>query len=247
MILLQACTSNIEDELRIKTNPDRYEDSSSGPNDPDPNNPDPSDPSTSLPLPNVLAEIAQQNAIPGVQVAHVKGDEVDSYVYGVTDLNSMTPLTEDHVFQAASVSKAVAAYVFLRLYDKGVYDLDRPLYEYYTYDRVAKANNPKNNLVTARHVLAHLTGYPNWVTTTHSTAWWDSALEPGAAYTPGVDFRYSGEGFTYLQEVLKHLTGKSLQQMAQEEVFGPFDMNSTSFEWLPDVFAGKNTRGHRVL
>lgn len=248
VILLQACTSGIEDELRIKTDPDRYADADQDPGNPDPNNPNPDNPGASLPLPNILAEIAHQNTVPGVQIAHVKGDEVTSYVYGVADINSNTPLTEDHVFQAASISKAVAAYVFLSLLDKGVYELDRPLHEYYTYDRVARANNPKNNLVTARHVLAHLTGYPNWATTTHSTAWWNTvAVEPGAAYTPGVDFRYSGEGFTYLQEVLKHLTGKSLQQMAYEEVFEPFGMTSTSFEWLPGVFAGKNTRGHRVV
>src|SRR5690606_1962746 len=70
-------------------------------------------------------------------------------------------------------------------------------------------------------------------------------LEPGAAYTPGVDYRYSGEGFTYLQEVLKHLTGKSLQQIAQEEVFGPFGMTSTSYHW-EDSFASKHTIGHTV-
>ncbi|NGF55201.1 beta-lactamase family protein [Parapedobacter sp. SGR-10] len=242
MVVWQACSSGIEDELTIKKNPDRYETSNPDP-DPDPEpNPDPV-----KPLPEELASIAQSNGIPGVQIAYIKGDQVDSYIYGVTDLNSMTPLTEDHVFQAASVSKAVAAYVFLRLYDKGVYDLDRPLHEYYYYDRVARANNPKNGLITARHVLAHLTGYPNWVGTVQSTAWWTSILEPGDNYTPGVDYRYSGEGFTYLQEVLKHLTGKSLQQMAWEEVFEPFGMVNTSFEWLPSVFSGKNTRGHRVI
>lgn len=241
MILLHACSGGIEDELRIKTNPDRY----GVPADPDPD-PNP-DPPTAEALPKILADLAQQSDIPGVQIAHVKGEEVKSYVHGVTDINTMTPLTEDHVFQAASVSKAVASYIFLRLYDNGIYDLDRPLHEYYIYDRVAKANNMKNNLITARHVLAHLTGYPNWVGTVQSTAWWTSALEPGANYTPGMDYRYSGEGFTYLQEVLKHLTGKTLQQLAQEEVFEPFGMTSTSFQWLPDVFAGKNTRGHRVV
>lgn len=244
-IMLHACTSGIEDELTIKTDPDRYNNTETPNPDPGPN-PDP-EPNQFIPLPQELADLALANDIPGVQVAYVKGDQVESYVYGVTDINSNTPLTDEHVFQAASVSKAVAAYVFLRLYDKGVYELDRPLHEYYYYDRVAKANNPKNSLVTARHVLAHLTGYPNWVGTVQSTAWWTSALEPGATYTPGEDYRYSGEGFTFLQETLKHLTGKSLQQMAYEEVFEPFGMTSSSFQWLPTVFSGRNTRGHNSL
>ncbi|NGM60667.1 beta-lactamase family protein [Sphingobacterium sp. SGG-5] len=240
MVMGHACSSGIEDELTIKKDPDRYETSNPDPDpDPEPN------PSQAKPLPQELAEIARSNNIPGVQIAHIKGDQVDSYVYGVADIASGTPVREDHLFQAASISKTVATYAFLRLYDKGVFDLDVPLNQYYIYDRVARANNPKNDLVTARHVLAHLTGYPNWVMDANTLAWRNSVLEPGAAYTPGVDYRYSGEGFTYLQEVLKHLTGKSLQQIAKEEVFDPFGMASTSYQW-ESTFAGKNTIGHTV-
>ncbi len=240
MGLLHACSSGIEDELTIKTNPDRYETSIPDPDpDPEPN------PGQAKPLPQALVEVARSNNIPGVQIAHIKGDQVDSYVYGVTDIASGTPITEDHLFQSASISKTVATYAFLRLYDKGLFDLDEPLNKYYVYDRVARANNPENDLVTARHVLAHLTGYPNWVMDANTLAWRNSILEPGATYTPGVDYRYSGEGFTYLQEVLKHLTGKSLQQIAQEEVFDPFGMSSTSYQW-ESRFAGKNTIGHTV-
>src|SRR5690606_13145276 len=186
MVIWQACSSGIEDELAIKTNPDRYETPNSDPDpDPDPN------PSRAKPLPQGLAEIARSNNIPGVQIAHIKGDQVDSYAYGVANIASGTPVTEDHLFQAASISKTVATYAFLRLYDKGVFDLDVPLNQYYIYDRVARANNPKNDLITARHVLAHLTGYPNWVMDANTLAWRNSVLEPGAAYTPGVDYRYS--------------------------------------------------------
>ncbi|ERJ58642.1 serine hydrolase domain-containing protein [Sphingobacterium paucimobilis] len=235
-MLLLACSNRLENELGIQTNKDKYapdEDKEPG------EKPEPGKDR----MPKVLADIAKSNNIPGVQIAHFKGDKVDSYVYGVTDIASGTPLTDEHLFQAASISKIVATYAFLRLYEKGLFDLDEPLNKYFIYDRVARANNPKNDLITARHVLAHLTGYPNWVTSAYSLAWRTSILEPGATYTPGVHYRYSGEGFTYLQEVIKHLTGKSLQQIAKEEVFDPFGMTSTSYQWDPK-FEGKNTVGH---
>lgn len=49
---------------------------------------------------------------------------------GVTNIDTGTPLVEDSVFEAASLSKPLFAYFVLKLSDKGVLDLDTPLYQY---------------------------------------------------------------------------------------------------------------------
>jgi hypothetical protein len=58
------------------------------------------------------------------------------------------------------VSKTVFAYEILKLCEKGVMNLDTPLTKY-TPDRFLKGDL-RLDLITARHVLSHKTGFPNW-------------------------------------------------------------------------------------
>jgi len=52
-------------------------------------------------------------------------------------------------------------------------------------------------------------------------------------FTPGEKFNYSGEGYVYLQGVVEHVTGKSLEELAQQEVFAPLKMEHSTFRWRP--------------
>lgn len=101
----------------------------------------------------------------------------------------------DTVFEAASTSKPVFAYAVMKLVEKGVIDLDTPL-THYTSERFLKGD-PRLDLVTARHVLSHTSGFPNW----------RSAEGLRLDFTPGEKWSYSGEGYSYLQSVVTHLTG----------------------------------------
>jgi len=64
------------------------------------------------------------------------------------------------VFEAASLSKPVMAYAVLKLADAGKLDLDKPLSQY--LDKPYIDNDERLNLITARRVLTHTTGFPNW-------------------------------------------------------------------------------------
>src|SRR5207248_1472461 len=103
----------------------------------------------------------------------------------------------DTVFEAGSTSKPVFAYAVLKLCEKGVMNLDTPLTKY-TSRRFLEAD-PRLELITARHVLSHTTGFQNW----------RSKEEPlKIHFTPGEKWSYSGEGYGYLQSVVTQLTGK---------------------------------------
>jgi CubicO group peptidase (beta-lactamase class C family) len=138
---------------------------------------------------------------------------------------------DDHtVFRAASLGKAVFAFLVFTLVDDGALDLDRPLHEYLEkplpdYPEYADlAGDPRYRAITARLALSHRSGFPNW-------RWQAKDRKLRILFDPGAKFLYSGEGYRYLQFVVEHITGKDLETLAQERVFRPLGMVTTSYAW----------------
>ncbi len=169
--------------------------------------------------------------IPGISVAVVKDFQV-VYHHGLGVKNVMTrePVRDDTVFEAASMTKPVFAFTVLRLVNRGVLKLDTPLYTYLPYPDIA--DDDRYKLITARMVLTHRTGFPNWRT---------GKLD--IKFTPGTQVSYSGEGFVYLGKVVEHLTGKKLVDLCREEVFAPLGIDNASLVWNEAV-AQRTATGH---
>ncbi|MBT1710328.1 serine hydrolase [Fulvivirgaceae bacterium PWU5] len=166
---------------------------------------------------NFIETYQQYYKIPGVSLALIKDGKVIYHkVYGVKNSMTQAPLSDSTLFEAASITKPVFAYAVQRLAERGLIDLDKPLYQYLPFKDIEYDDRYK--LITARHVITHRTGFPNWR---------DGKLVIN--FTPGTQFGYSGEGFQYLQAVVKSITGKSTIQMLTEEVLDPLDMHHTFF------------------
>jgi len=137
------------------------------------------------------------------------------------------PVTNETVFEAASLSKPVFAYGVLKLVDQGKLDLDTPLNKYLgnNYDVV---DDPRINLITARHVLSHTSGFPNWRDN-------DRTKNLLIHFTPGDKWSYSGEGMVYLSKVIEKITGLSLEDFMQQTVLQPLGMTSSSYIWHPNM------------
>ena len=125
-------------------------------------------------------------------------------------------------------------------------DLDRPLY-FYLPDADMEVD-PRYRSVTARMVLDHTTGFPNW-------RWFDPAdpalkVKTGDFYikfNPGTSFYYSGEAYNYLSRVLahnEHLDMKALDGLFQREVAQPLGMEHAVFTWDDYLYDHKVT-GHK--
>ena len=169
--------------------------------------------------------------IPGISVAVIKDSKVVYHRgFGVKNTATREPVTDDTVFEAASMTKPVFAYTVLRLVDRGVLELDTPLYTYLPYEDIA--HDDRYKLITARMVLTHRTGFPNWRT---------GKLD--IKFTPGTEVSYSGEGFVYLGKVVEKLTGKKLVDLCREEVFAPLGIENASLVWNEDV-ARLTATGH---
>jgi CubicO group peptidase (beta-lactamase class C family) len=186
-----------------------------------------------------LLDLMQRHHVPGMQLVYTKGRTVTAYNLGVREAGSKAPVTATTIFEAASLGKEMLAYVALRLHDRGVLDLDKPLLTYYDYPRLQ--GQPRAARITARMALAHTTGLPNWAENPTAPSWKTSAL--ALKYAPDSCWNYSGEGYTFLQKTMEHLTGKSWEQLAEQEIFKPLGLKNSSFVWRP-AFATTASTGH---
>lgn len=189
-----------------------------------------------------IAHIMKVYGVPGVQVAIVKNGHRKTYCVGEQKYGASPKVDSVTLFQAASLSKSVFAYAVMKLYDKGLIDLDTPLEKYMNYDRLS--GEPEGKFITARMVLDHTSGLPNWAVSVFSSKWRTSKLR--VAFKPGTHFRYSGEGYYFLQKVVEHIMQESLEKIMEEEVFTPLQMNHSSYV-LNDSMIADIAVGHDKL
>ena len=160
--------------------------------------------------------------IPGASLAVIKnGQVVYAKAYGVTNPITKQPTDQSTLFEFGSITKPVFTFVVMRLSERGIVDLDKPLYEYLPFPEVA--HDKRYKLITARHVLSHQTGLPNWAERNENG-------EFDLLFTPGTNFGYSGEGFEYLKRVVIKLLHKDIQSILKEELIEPLDLKNFYFE-----------------
>ncbi|MHA7057652.1 serine hydrolase [Aquimarina sp. M1] len=160
--------------------------------------------------------------IPGVSLALIKDGKLAYHqIYGLKNAYTLERVDETTLFEAASITKPVFGFAVMRLVERGEMDLDKPLYEYLPFEAIA--HDERYQLITARHVLTHKTGFPNW-------AWMNEDGIIDIKFTPGTDYNYSGEGFEYLKRVVAHITKKDINVLLKEEVLLPLGLVHTYFK-----------------
>ncbi len=183
-----------------------------------------------------IDQLAADAQVQGLAVAIFDNKHVVyQHLVGYKDASKKLRLTDSTNIYGASLSKAVFSLIVMKLVEEKVIDLDTPLESYlpkkiYEYKPVTRWHDDYSDLkedslypkITARMCLDHTSGFQNW----------RSMEEKLHTYTnPGETYNYSGEGFVYLQVVLEKITGKGLEQLAQEIIFKPLGMKNSSYEW----------------
>ena len=183
-------------------------------------------------IPRLMAE----GNVPGVSVAVIDGAKIVwRRGFGFKDAAKEVPVDYDTIFEAASMSKPVFAYVALKLCEKEIIGLDTPLAKYAPEPFLI--GDPRLEQITARHLLSHSSGFPNWRS--------HEGLKIN--FTPGSQYTYSGEGYYYLQSVITHLKGKvdrsdcatfegdlevcatDIPEFMQANILAPFGMVSSGY------------------
>ncbi|WP_313319225.1 serine hydrolase domain-containing protein [Stenotrophomonas sp.] len=184
-----------------------------------------------------LSRIMQAFAVPGVGIAVVEGGAVVwSRGFGMTNAKTRMRVDTHTVFEDASLSKPVFAYLLMQLAEQGRIALDAPLVRYRRPDYLG--DHPWVELITVRDVLRHTTGLPNWRELPAT-----EKLVP--MVKPGTRINYSGEAFVWLQLVVEAITGQSLDESMQAYLFGPAGMKDSSYTWNTDL-AARSVFGHRA-
>src|SRR5215472_12790424 len=107
-----------------------------------------------------IPALMKQADIPGMSIAVVRNGRVAWHGnFGVKNTKTAQPVDDNTVFEAASLSKPVFAYAVLKLVEQGKIGLDVPLTTYLAKPYIA---DDRLKEITARFVLSHRTGFPNW-------------------------------------------------------------------------------------
>lgn len=181
--------------------------------------------------------------VTGVSIAILNDGKI-AYLksYGVADKEKSLPLTEDSVMTAASFTKVAFAYMVMELVDEKILDLDQPVYKYLPkplpeYPEYRDlANDPCAKRITARMLLSHTSGFPNWRA-------FEDDRKLKIHFEPGSRYAYSGEGIVLLQMVVETITKRPLAELMQQHVYQPFGMTRTSMVW-EDRFDSNYANGY---
>jgi CubicO group peptidase (beta-lactamase class C family) len=174
-----------------------------------------------------------KHRVPGVSVLGIEERRIAWEKHlGIREAGKASLVDASTVFEVASMTKVLAAHAALKLAEQGKLDLDKPLSSYLPAPYLE--GEPQHGKITARMVLSHTTGFPNWRPK-------GSALK--VLHTPGTKFGYSGEGFLFLQRVIEHISGEDYEPFMQRALLQPLGMKHSSHVWQ-ETFTATAAAGH---
>lgn len=205
-----------------------------------------------------LEQLAAQQSICLADIVTLKGGQAQSPrllrggctapVHATDSADGPPPL-----FQAASLTKPLVAFLALQLVRERRLDLDAPLSRYlpHGYSRKPAAAGAEAELSAAtlahiplRCLLNHSSGLPNW-----GSSWGPLRQD----FEAGQRWQYSGEGYVLLQAVLSAATGQDFEALMQARVFEPLGMrdsrlrlSSADHELRARLVSGHGWRGGPV-
>ena len=185
-------------------------------------------------VPRKLEELS----LPGASIALIEDSRIaTTRNYGFADVAGKRLISDDTLFQIASISKSVTAWGIMKLVEEGLLDLDAPVENYLTRWRLPPSDFD-SSAVTARLLLMHFAGTSlsgcggtpydqHWYTVedilygrtppldekqlAYAAKWGmdpDSYGKPvKLIHPPGSKFEYSGGGFTILELLIEELSG----------------------------------------
>ena len=198
--------------------------------------------------------------VPGVSIAFINEGEIKwAKGYGYLTADSIIPVNENTLFQAASISKPVAAIAALHLVEQGKLSLDDDVNNYLKDWYVEENEYTRDEKVTLRRILSHSAGL-----TVHGFGGYSATdtvpdiiqvlngekpansdrIYPDTI--PGTIYRYSGGGYTIMQKMLTDITGMDFPDLMEEYVLSEIDMtNSTYQQPLPLELKDNAAAGHK--
>lgn len=190
-----------------------------------------------------IEERMEHYGVPGVSIAVIVDGKIAwSKAYGIKDKETQEPVTTETLFQAGSISKPVAAYGALKAVELGKIDPEANVNHYLTSWKLPENGFTKKQHVTLKHLLSHtggLTVHGFWgyspdlpVPTVLQVLNGTPPANSPAIFVdklPGESFRYSGGGYTIMQQMLIDIEAKSFPVILNNWVLAPLEMTHSTY------------------
>ncbi|QDK82780.1 serine hydrolase [Spirosoma sp. KCTC 42546] len=193
----------------------------------------------------VIQREMKERQIPGLQLAVVQhGQLVLLKSYGMANLQTSTPVTNQRILSINSCTKAFTGIAIMQLVEEGKLELTAPVSRY--LDNLPETWQP----ITLWQLLTHISGLPdvNQVIDTekegHGAAFNEEAIWAKTKARPmdfptGEQYRYNQTNYVLLGKIIDKLSGKPFVQVFQERQFQVAGMPGTVFGDSRDVIPNK--------
>jgi CubicO group peptidase (beta-lactamase class C family) len=148
-----------------------------------------------------LEELRAKLKIPGLSAAIVKEQNVVwAKGFGLADVEKQIPATPQTNYRIASLTKTFASTLLMQLVEAGKLDLDEPMSKF----SPAFQREFDNAAITVRHVFTH---------TSHGN--------------PGASYRYDGNRFSYLSDVIEKVSGKPFRELLAKNILDKIELTDS--------------------
>ena len=183
--------------------------------------------------------------IPGAVIQVKKGDSIlhraayghaQKYNYSLQPLENPEPMTTEHLFDLASLTKVCATTIgIMKLVDEGKLSVDDAISNY-----LPDFQEGKKSKITIRHLLTHTSGLAQWVPTyyhaSNAKQRYEYIAELPLKWEVGEGRHYSDLGFMLLGDIIERVSGQRLDDYLQENIYHPLGMQKTAFNPLEKGF-----------
>lgn len=207
-----------------------------------------------------IAELMARFNVPGVSIAVIRDQQIHwAKGYGIADVATGALVDTGTMFQAASISKPVAAMAVLRAVQDGLFTLDTDINRILTSWKLDGGEFTKDRPVTPRGLTSHTSGlgdgfgFPGY-DPTDSVPTALQFLQGSKLSNVGVLFmerppmtleEYSGGGVTLMQQALSDARKKPFADIMRDDVLRPLGMTRSTYEQpLPAPFDRNAARAH---
>jgi serine-type D-Ala-D-Ala carboxypeptidase len=176
-------------------------------------------------MPGAVAFVARRG--------HIVKEEAYGYSAQYTDgdfteMDNPIPMSEDTIFDLASISKLFTTTAAMTLYEDGAFQLDDPVAKYIP----EFAANGKEN-VTIEQLMTHTSGFKPWIPLYTIGEDREDRLEYVFQYplqsAPGTDYTYSDLNMITLGALIERLSGMRLDEYVKQEITEPLGMDNTMY------------------
>lgn len=207
-----------------------------------------------------ISELMARFNVPGVSIAVIHDSGIHwAKGYGIADVETGAPVDTETLFQAASISKPVAAMGVLRAVQDGLFTLDDDVNDILTSWKLDGGEFTRERPVTPRMLTSHTSGlgdgfgFPGYdpsgpVPTVVQILDGHELSNVGVLFMerpPLTLMEYSGGGVTLMQQALSDARGRPFADIMRDDVLRPIGMEHSTFEQpLPPARDRNAARAH---